>query len=150
MIVPDINLLLFAYFSVFPMHEAARRWWEGIAERGEPVGIAPPVLFGFVRIATNRRVFVRPMSLQQATTIVEEWLTLPSLHVLRPGPRHVKIAFDLLRTAGTTRDLTTDAQISAYALENRGIVHTVDSDFSRFPGVPLIDPLAGAERRGKA
>jgi predicted nucleic acid-binding protein len=38
--------------------------------------------------------------------------------------------------------LTTDAQIAAYALENRGIVHTADGDFSRFPDVKHIDPLA--------
>lgn len=142
MIIPDINLLLYAYFSVFPLHEGARHWWEGIGERGESVGIAPPVLFGFVRIATNRRVFVQPMELQQATGIVEEWLALPSMHVLRPGPRHVRVAFDLLRAAGTSRDLTTDAQIAAYALENRGVVHTADGDFSRFPEVKYIDPLA--------
>ena len=142
MIIPDINLLLYSYFSVFPLHAAARRWWEGIGERGESVGIAPPVLFGFVRIATNRRVFVQPMELKQATEIVEVWLALPAVRVLRPGPHHVKLAFDLLRAAGTTRDLTTDAQIAAYALENRGIVHTADGDFSRFPGVSQIDPLA--------
>jgi hypothetical protein len=142
MIIPDINLLLYAYFSVFPLHEKARHWWEGIGERGESVGIVPPVLFGFVRIATNRRVFVQPMELQQATGIVEEWLAIPSIYVLRPGPRHVKVAFDLLRAAGTSRDLTTDAQIAAYALENRGVVHTADGDFSRFPDVKYIDPLA--------
>ena len=143
MIVPDVNLLLYAYFSVFEVHEAARRWWEGTAARGDPVGIAPPVLFGFVRIATNRRVFVHPMSLEKATGIVEEWLALPSVHLLRLGPRHVKLAFDLLRAAGTARELTTDAQIAAYALENRGVVHTADSDFARFPDVPRFDPLAG-------
>jgi toxin-antitoxin system PIN domain toxin len=142
MIIPDINLLLYAYFSVFPLHEEARRWWEGVAERGDPVGIAPPVLFGFVRIATNRRVFVTPMELEHATRIVEDWLSLPSIHVLRPGPRHVTVAFELLRAAGTSRDLTTDAQIAAYALENRGVVHTIDADFSRFPTVRHIDPLA--------
>jgi toxin-antitoxin system PIN domain toxin len=141
MIIPDINLLLYAYFSVFPFHEEARRWWEGVGERGEPVGIAPPVLFGFIRIATNRRVFVKPMELERATGIVEDWLALPSIHVLRPGPRHVKVAFELLRATGTSRDLTTDAQIAAYALENRGVVHTIDADFSRFPTVPHVDPL---------
>ncbi|HXA16351.1 MAG TPA: TA system VapC family ribonuclease toxin [Thermoanaerobaculia bacterium] len=142
MIIPDINLLLYAYFSVFPFHQEARRWWEAIGERGEPVGLAPPVLFGFVRIATNRRVFVQPMDLQQATGIVEGWLVLPSMQVLRPGPRHVEVAFDLLRAAGTRRDLTTDAQIAAYALETGGVVHTADGDFSRFAGVVKIDPLA--------
>lgn len=105
--------------------------------------MAPPVLFGFVRIATNRRVFVQPMELEHATAIVEGWLALPSIHVLRPGPRHVKMVFDLLRGAGTSRDLTTDAQIAAYALENRGVIHTADSDFSRFPNVSVVDPFAG-------
>jgi uncharacterized protein len=142
MIIPDINLLLYAYFAVFPLHEPARRWWEGLGERGEEVGIPPPVLFGFIRIATDRRVFVPPIDLQNATGIVEEWLSLPGIRVLRPGAHHVKIAFDLLRTAAFSRDLTTDAQIAAYALENRGIVHTADSDFSRFPDVRYIDPLA--------
>ena len=142
MIVPDINLLLYAYFPAFGPHGVARRWWEGVMQRGEPVGIAPPVAFGFVRIATHRRVFEQPMEMLRATGIVEEWLTLPHVQLLRPGPRHVGIAFDLLRIAGTTRDLTTDAQIGAYAIENRGVVHTADADFSRFPGVRSLDPLA--------
>ena len=142
MIIPDINLLLYAYFTVFPLHEPARRWWEGVGESGEEVGIPPPVLFGFVRIATDRRVFVPPMDLQTATGVVEEWLSLPGIRILRPGTHHVKIAFDLLRAAAFSRDLTTDAQIAAYALENRGTIHTADSDFSRFPDVRYIDPLA--------
>jgi uncharacterized protein len=142
MIIPDINLLLYAYFAVFPLHQPARDWWEGVVERGEEVGIPPPVLFGFIRIATDRRVFVPPMDLGNATGIVEEWLSLPGIRMLRPGVHHVKIAFDLLRAAAFSRDLTTDAQIAAYALENRAIVHTTDADFSRFPDVRYIDPLA--------
>jgi uncharacterized protein len=142
MIVPDINLLLYAYVDVFPLHEPARSWWNGVVEHGEEVGIPPPVLFGFIRIATDRRIFVPPMDLQNATAIVEEWLSLPGIRMLRPGAQHVKIAFDLLRVAGYSRDLTTDAQIAAYALENGAIVHTRDADFSRFPEVRYIDPLA--------
>ncbi|HEV7574392.1 MAG TPA: PIN domain-containing protein [Thermoanaerobaculia bacterium] len=99
-------------------------------------------MFGFIRIATDRRVFVPPMELQQATGIVEEWLSLPGIRMLRPGAHHVKIAFDLLLAAAFSRDLTTDAQIAAYALENRGIVHTADTDFSRFPEVRYTNPLA--------
>ncbi len=146
MIVPDINLLLYAHFSVFPQHRAARQWWEGTVRRGESIGLAPPVVFGFVRIATHRRVFERPMELQQALATVDVWLALVNVELLRPGPRHVALAFDLLRSAGTSRDLTTDAQIAAYALEHRGTVHTADADFSRFPGVPSIDPLAARRK----
>jgi len=142
MIVPDINLLLYAYVDVFPLHEPARRWWNGVVERGEEVGIPPPVLFGFIRIATDRRIFAPPMDLRSATGIVEEWLSLPGIRMLRPGAQHVKIAFDLLRARAYSRDLTTDTQIAAYAIENRAIVHTTDADFSSFPDVRYIDPLA--------
>ena len=27
MIIPDLNLLLFAHCDAFPLHEPARRWW---------------------------------------------------------------------------------------------------------------------------
>jgi len=29
MILPDLNLLLYAYNPHMPQHDAARRWWEG-------------------------------------------------------------------------------------------------------------------------
>jgi len=52
------------------------------------------------------------------------------------------IALDLLRSAGTSRDLTIDAQVAAYVVENRAVVHTADRDFSRSAVVSAIDPLA--------
>lgn len=112
MIVPDVNLLLYAYFPVFSTHDSARVWWEDLAQRQEPVGITPPVAFGFVRISTQRRIFASPMGAQRAMALVEEWRALPHVHLLRPGPRHLELAFGLLRAAATTRDLTTDAQIA--------------------------------------
>ncbi len=141
MVVPDLNLLLYAYFSVFPMHVRAKSWWEGLVESGEPIGLAPPVLFGFVRISTQRRVFASPLDLAGALAIVETWLALPDLRVLRPSPNHVRSVLDLLAAVGVSRDLTTDAQIAAYALENQAVVHSVDAGFLRFPGVRIIDPL---------
>lgn len=142
MIVPDLNVLLHAYFQTFTSHAAARRWWQDVVSREEPIGLAPPVVFGFVRLATSRRAFETPMEIDKATRIVEGWLEQPAVQFLRPGPRHVALAFDLMRAAGTTRDLSTDAQIAAYALENRGTVHTADSDFRRFPGVRTVNPVA--------
>jgi toxin-antitoxin system PIN domain toxin len=141
MIVPDINLLLYAYFSPYAEHESARRWWELATQEGETIGLAPPVIFGFVRLATNRRIFVEPKSVEDSLCLVEEWLKLPRVVILRPGARHVRIAFDLLRAAGVSRDLTTDVQIATYALENNAVIHTADTDFGRFPGVRFVNPL---------
>jgi toxin-antitoxin system PIN domain toxin len=140
-IVPDVNLLLYAHFDVFEQHEPAREWWQGLLSDKHEVGIATIVVFGFVRVATNRRVFKPPMTVVDALGAVEGWLARPNVRVLVPGPRHLEIAFGLLRAAGTGGDLTTDAQIAALALEHQAELHSNDSDFARFSGLRWIDPL---------
>ena len=39
MIVPDISLLVYAYNEAAPFHEQARRWWEGVVNGTERVGV---------------------------------------------------------------------------------------------------------------
>ena len=39
MIVPDVNLLVFAYHEDDPNHEAARRWWEELINGVETIGV---------------------------------------------------------------------------------------------------------------
>lgn len=141
MIVPDINLLLYAHVSAYPRHADARTWWEATLSGEHDIGLALPVVFGFVRIATNAQVFVKPMTTDQAIARVESWLQVPLVRILQPGPRHLDIAFALLRELGTARGLTTDAQIAALAIEHQAELHSNDSDFARFPGVRWIDPL---------
>jgi toxin-antitoxin system PIN domain toxin len=141
-IVPDVNLLLYAHVTAFPEHARARRWWEGLMNGRREVGVAAPALFGFVRPASNPRVLERPMSVQAALTHVEEWLERPHVHFVQPGPRHLEIAFGLLRQTGVAANLTTDAQLAAFALEHQGEVHSNDADFARFPRLRWVNPLA--------
>ena len=56
MIVPDVNLLLYAEIEAFESHGAARRWWEAALRGERAVGLSAVAVFGFIRIATNRRV----------------------------------------------------------------------------------------------
>ena len=142
MIVPDINLLLYAHVTAFPQHAAARTWWEALMNGNDEVGICAPVVFGFLRIATNRRVLDPPVSIDAAVAFVEAWLSRPNVRFLSPGPRHLSTAFALLRRMGTVADLTTDAQIAAMALEYQGEVHANDADFGRFAGLRWVNPLA--------
>ena len=142
MIVPDVNLLLYAHVTAFPEHARARRWWEDLMNGRGEVGVAAPALFGFVRLASNPRVLDRPLSVQASLTHVEEWLARPHVHFLQPGPRHLEIAFGLLRHTGVAANLTTDAQLAALAIEHQGEVHSNDSDFARFPQLRWINPIA--------
>jgi uncharacterized protein len=47
----------------------------------------------------------------------------------------------MLEKVGAGGNLTTDAQIAAVAKEHGALVHTADSDFSRF-GVTWKNPIA--------
>ena len=51
-------------------------------------------------------------------------------------------AMELLSDAGTGGDLTTDAQIAAVALRLDATVHTADTDFNRFNGLRLFNPIS--------
>ena len=140
MIVPDVNLLLYANITDFKDHAAAKRWWERVVT-AEEVGLTSPAVYGFVRLATNPRIFDPPMSVDDALSRVERWLERTSVHFLLPGPRHLEIAFGLLRNIGTAGNLTTDVQLAAFALEYQAELHSNDSDFARFPGLRWFNPL---------
>ena len=111
MIIPDVNLLLYAELDAFGVHGAARRWWEGALTGDRQVGLAPAVVFGFLRLATSRRVFDPPLAVGAACSKVRAWVERAPVVLLHPGPRHLELAFGLLESAGTGGNLTTDAQI---------------------------------------
>lgn len=142
MIVPDANLLLYAYDSNSAFHARSRAWWEACLGAREPVGLTHPTLFAFLRIATSARVFDAPMSLAEAAAHVEDWLAAPPAQLLLPASDHAARVVDLLNAAGSAGgNLVTDAQIAELAIARRAVVHTADRDFLRFPGLRCCFPL---------
>jgi toxin-antitoxin system PIN domain toxin len=141
MIVPDANLLLYAYDASGPFHEKAASWWSDCLSGTEPVGICPSVIFAFVRIGTSARAFANPLSVEEVAAHVESWLKQPVTQLLDMDSDDINKALELLRAAGTAGNLTTDAQLAAVALRHRAVVHTADSDFARFPKVRWRNPL---------
>jgi predicted nucleic acid-binding protein len=79
---------------------------------------------------------------EDALRVVEHWLTHPRAQVTHPGERHAEILGQLLRSAGTAGNLTTDAHLAALAIEHGATVLSFDRDFARFPGVPWKLPPA--------
>ncbi|MEU6644025.1 type II toxin-antitoxin system VapC family toxin [Saccharomonospora sp. NPDC046836] len=141
MIVPDVNLLLYAVVSGFPQHGRAHAWWEKTINGGTRVGLTQPALFGFLRIATNARILQTPLAVDDAIDYVHDWLAQPNVDLLAPGPKHLHIALGLLQDIGTAGNLTTDVQLAAYAIEHQGEMHSNDTDFARFPNLKWINPL---------
>jgi toxin-antitoxin system PIN domain toxin len=147
MIVPDLNLLLYAYDTDSPFHEKASLWWQECLSGDETVGLPAVVLFGFVRIATNLRVFEHPMTAGEAAQQVETWLARPPAQILEPGRNHVENVLKSLESLGTAGNLVAEAQIVAIAIEYDAVLHTNDTDFQRFGGLRWFNPLTGAASR---
>lgn len=143
MIVPDVNLLVYAYDSSSPHHAAAAVWWKGCMTGTEDVGLAAVVVFGFVRLCTQARVFHHPLTVAEASQRVESWLARPMVRIIEPSPHHIAEVLGLLGASGAAGNLTTDAQIAALARQEQAILHSNDTDFQRFPGIRWHNPLTG-------
>ena len=142
MIVPDLNLLVYAYNSDAPHHEKARAWWERLLNGRDPVGVPWAVILGFVRLMTHPSVLVAPLAPSQALGFVRAWLERPQVTILEPGPRHLEIVERLLDGLGVAGNLTTDAHLAALSIEGQAELHSNDTDFARFPGLKWHNPLS--------
>ena len=142
MIVPDLDLLIYAYNEGSEFHQEAQTWWEELVNGTETVGIPWQVSDGFIRQMTNPRILAEPWSPGEATRVVMQWLSHEHVVALSPGPDYLEKLERILADTGATTRLVTDATIAALALENGAEVHTHNArDFQRFPGLLWRNPL---------
>lgn len=141
MIIPDANLLIYAYRADSPHHEKALVWWESLIDSRQPVGIPIAIVLTFIRLCTNGYVIKAPTPLNEVLEAVNSWFDEPNVQLLFPGDRHIATLSKLLTTAGFAGNLTNDAHLAALALEYRATVASNDTDFARFPGVKSSNPL---------
>ncbi len=141
MIIPDVNLLVYAYNSDAPDHHAARNWWEHSLSGIQTVGLPWVVVLGFLRLMTSRRLLATPLFPSEAMAHIRSWLKQPQVQIIEPGPRHIDLLENLSETARVTGELTTDLHLAALAIEHQAELHSNDSDFGRFPGLRWSNPL---------
>ena len=144
MILVDANLLLYAEDASSPEHEKAKSWWDAQLSGISPICLCWPVLTAFVRIATNRRVFHRPLTVVQATERVQTWLDQPCTRLVHPTAGHWEVLRPLLEKGQAMGNLVSDAHLAALAIEHGCELCSTDSDFARFPLLKWRNPL----RRG--
>ena len=146
MILVDVNLVLYAYDVSSPVHEPAKRWLAEILSGSEPVGFPWATVLGFLRIATNPKVFGTPYSIVEAVTIVDAWFSHPAVKILHESDRHWAVLRELLIETNATHKLVPDAHLAALSIEHSTTIMTRDEkDFSRFRGIRFANPLAGEQ-----
>jgi uncharacterized protein len=141
MILPDVNILIYAHREQAPDHVRYRDWLASTGEGPEPYGYSELVLSSFVRIVTNPRVFSQPTPLESALEFVDRLREPVNAVRISPGQRHWSIFCDLCRRANAKGNLIPDAYLAALAIESGSEWVTTDRDFARFPGLRWKHPL---------
>ena len=143
MILPDVNLLLYAEDSLSAHHEAARVWWGNQLSGSDAVCLCWPVVNAFIRIATKPRLHDRPLGLDEAVERVSSWLAQPCVRLVHPTEFHWEIFQEQLSDSAASGNLVSDAHLAALAVEHACTLYSTDRDFSRFPSLKWVNPVGG-------
>lgn len=135
MILPDVNVLLYAFRPDTENHAAYRAWLEDVLNGDMAYGMSPQVLASVIRLATHPRVFARPDRLEDAVAFTAALLDQPHCQVIEPGPRHWAIFTKLCQRANAYGNLVQDAWLAALAIESGCEWITNDRDYARFDGL---------------
>ena len=141
MIIPDANLLLYAYDSESTHHKKARQWVENVFSGDEPIRLPWQTLGAFLRIVTNPALRGTRFNEQDALAIVDEWLAQPNVKMLGQAEGHWLLLKQTMLEGQVRGPLMTDAQLAALTIENGGTLYTTDRDFARFPRLRWKNPL---------
>jgi uncharacterized protein len=141
-ILIDANVLLYAYDADSPFHDRARTWLEETLARERDVRLALVTLLAFVRIATDRRLFTQPLSVEEATVIVAGWMDRPNVSIAEPTASHWTGLADAARNGQVSGPDVMDAHLVALAFGSGATLCTTDKGFARFDGLKRLNPLA--------
>ena len=141
MILPDVNVLIYAHREDAEGHARYRSWLESVLRGEEPFGISDVVLSGFLRVATHPRIFNPPTPPATAIEFVKLIRNQPHAVPVMPGPRHWEIFLRLCNEPGVKGNLVADAYLAALAIESGSEWVTTDADYSRFAGLKWHRPF---------
>ncbi len=143
MILPDINVLIYAHREDSPEHEIYANWLRNLATGPEPFALSSHTLAGFLRIVTNKKIFAPPTPMAVALRFCRELLARPRAVMIQPGPDHWRLLQETIESSEISGALVSDAYLAALALEHGAEIATTDADFARFPKLRWRHPLAG-------
>jgi len=143
---PDLNVLLAASRTDHPHHKQALAWLNGAVaecESGGSIELLPMVVAGFLRLATNRKIFVEPMPIGVAIDFIDSLLAIAGVDMPELG-REWPTLRQLSRDHELTANDITDAWIAAAVRTLGSHLVTFDRGFKRLLGrteLTLLEPV---------
>ncbi|MEJ1230223.1 MAG: TA system VapC family ribonuclease toxin [Galbitalea sp.] len=142
MILIDANILVYAFSSSMPEHQAAYKWLDTQLRSRTHVALPWESTMGFVRLVSNGRMFSDPSNVATAWEQIEALLAEPNVWIPTPTPQHAQLVGELVRSGKFTTKDVPDIQLAALAISHGLKLASHDQGFARFEGLRWIDPLA--------
>ena len=142
MILPDVNILIYAFRQDVPEHAICRPWLEAVLAGDARFAISTLSLGALVRITTGPSY--RGTAQDEVFRFCDYLIDQPHCQIVEPGERHWEIFKRLCIETNTRGPLVTDAWYAALAIEWGCEWITLDRDFARFPGLKWNAPAAPA------
>lgn len=138
----DANVLIYASNADAPEHARAQTMVRRMVTGPELSVALWPVLMGFLRISTHPRIMPIPLTIDEASTVVDQFVSAPSVRIAGDAPTFWP-SFRSLRIGAPIRgNDVTDAAIVALMLSNGvSTIYTRDRGFRRFDGIEVVDPF---------
>lgn len=143
MILVDNNILLYAFVDEGKAENVKALEWldAALQDTYEPLVISPVSILGFIRVATNERVFDPPLPMKAAERVVLDLLGHPNVRLLQFPQNHFDHLFTFIEENNLTSRTTTDAHLAVLALSVGAKIATNDKDFLHFSGVKSFNPI---------
>lgn len=143
MILPDVNVLVYAFRREAEHHERYATWLAGVIAGADELALHDVVLASMARIVTNPRIFADPAPMSATLDFLSRVRAARRARWLPPS----SVTWDELdqltrQDRGIRGNLVPDAHLAALALAHGCRIATADRGFARFPGLTCFDPAA--------
>jgi len=140
-ILPDVNVLVYAFRESLPEHVVYARWLRRAAVAPEGLLLTDSALIGFIRVVTNARAVDPVSSAEHALHFVGALRASQSAVMARTGPALWTMLETMVKQDRKIRaNLVPDAYLAATALSHNARIATRDRGFARYPGLRWFDP----------
>lgn len=141
MILPDINVLVYAFREGEEKSEKYQKWLIDLISGSDELALVDSVLAGFVHVVTNPKFAEPPAPTSRALAFVDDLRSAPRARWLY-ATGSVWEAFGSLASQdrSVSGSFVPDAYIAANAIVHGAVLATADRSFGRFHGLRWFDP----------
>lgn len=133
----DVNVLVNAFRSDVPGHEAAFKALSQARLGREPAVILTEVAVGFVRVVTRKDIFARPNTASEAMAALDTWCSSPVLAIHEAGRGRWDTFQSLMSEYRLSGGDVHDGLLAAAAMSASATLMTSDRGFLRFEGLEV-------------